>query len=209
MKKIYRYLLVVLAIMLVAYHSVYVKKLSEIKQQAGENFDAAAFAKSLWNEKLPSALDSAVDLTTLIGKIEENPADAFSRYSHAMAIGNYRYSLVKLNGTVSAVHEDDIMVKISHADSLITVKLATEFIYGNAIRDASGLLDIKNFSNTADLNAISEELNKIVRTEVLPAFKKQVKQGNRIEATGAVEFNREHISFHNLELLPVQLKIAE
>ena len=90
--------------------------------------------------------------------------------------------------------EDEIIMQINHRDSLMTVILATEYIYGNAIRDASGLLDIKDFTNTTDLNSISEELNKTVRTRVLPAFKKQVKQGDKIEVTGAVEFNKEHIS---------------
>ena len=124
-----------------------------------------------------------------------------------MAIGNYRYSLVKVAGTVAVVNEDDIILHVNHADSLMIVKIATEFIYGNAIRDASALLDIKDFSNTTDLNNISEELNKTVRTTVLPSFKKQVKAGDRIEVTGAVEINKEHIRLNEMELLPVRIKI--
>ena len=124
-----------------------------------------------------------------------------------MAIGNYRYSLVKVIGTVAVINEDDLILQVSHADSVMDVKLATEFIYGNAIRDASGLLDIKDFSNTTDLNNISEELNKTVRTTVLPSFKKQVKKGDKIEVTGAVEINQEHTRLNELELIPVRIKI--
>ena len=124
-----------------------------------------------------------------------------------MGIGNYRYSLVTTTGTVTVVNDDEITMQIDGSDSVLQIKLATEYVYGNAIRDASGLLDIKDFSNTTDLNNISEELNKTVRTTVLPAFKKQVKQGNKIEVTGAIEFNKEHISFQDPELLPVRIKI--
>ncbi len=70
------------------------------------------------------------------------------------------------------------------------IKLATEFIYGNAIRDASGLVDVKDFPNTMDLNNISEELNKMVRKTVLPPFKTAVKKGDKIIVTGAIEIKK-------------------
>lgn len=206
MQKIIKYTLLLLAIALVGYKSIYIKKLSEVKRTADEKFDAVAYTKKLWEDRLPAKLDSAVSLITLIEAIETNPAAAFSKYSNAIAIGNYRYSLVKIIGTVAIVNEDDIILQVSHADSLMKIKIATEFVYGNAIRDASGLLDIKDFSNTTDLNNISEELNKTVRTVVLPSFKKQVKAGDKIEVTGAIEVNKEHIRLNELELLPVRIK---
>ena len=209
MKKTIKYLLAILLIGLVGYKSVYFRKLSEVQKSAGGNFDAVTLSKKLWDEKLPARLDSAIELTSLIRLIEANPVEAFGRHSNAMGIGNYRYSLVKLTGAVEAIKEDEITMRANHGDSLINVNLATEYVYGNAIRDASGLLDIKDFNNTSDLNNISEELNKTVRTAVLPAFKKQVKQGDKIEVTGAVEFNKEHISFQDLELLPVRIKILK
>jgi predicted lipoprotein len=193
----------------VGYKSVYFKKLSEVKKTTDEKFDAAALTKKLWEEKLPAKSDSAIELTNLIRAIEADPADAFAKHSNAMGIGNYRYSLVKATGVVAVINEDEIIVQVNHADSLMIVTLATEYIYGNAIRDASALVDIKDFTNTTDLNSISEELNKTVRGTVLPAFKKQVKQGDRIEVTAAVEINKEHIKLNNLELIPVRIKILQ
>ena len=207
MKKAIKYTLLLLLIALAGYKSVYIKKLSEVKKVVDEKFDAVAYSKKLWDEKFPARSDSAIALTTLLRAIETNQPAAFSKYSNAMAIGNYRYSLVKVSGTVTVINEDDLILQVSHADSLMEVKLATEFIYGNAIRDASGLLDIKDFTNTTDLNNISEELNKTVRNTVLPSFKKQVKKGDKIEVTGAVEINQEHTRLNELELIPVQIKI--
>jgi len=154
-------------------------------------------------------MDSAIELTNLITVIQTSPVEAFSKYSNAIGIGNYRYSLVRATGTVAVINEDDIIIQVSHADSLMTIRLVTEYVYGNALRDASGLVDIKDFTNTADLNNISEELNKTVRISVLPEFKKQVKQGDKIEVTGAVEFNKEHINFKDMELIPARIKILK
>lgn len=207
MKKSIKYILLLLVIGWVGFKSVYIKKLSEVEKTNDEKFDAVAFSKKLWDEKMPARLDSAVGFSTLIEALKTNPTEAFEKYSNAMGIGNYRYSLVKLTGTAAEIKEDEIIIQANQGDSLINVTLATEYVYGNAIRDASGLLDIKDFTNTTDLNSISEQLNATVRNVVLPPFKKLVKQGDRIEATGAIEINKEHVRVSNLELIPVRLKI--
>ena len=207
MSKGVKYILVLLVIGLAGYKSIYFKKLSEVNNTIPEKLDVVAFSKRLWDEKLPVKLDSAIELGTLIHAIESKPAEAFAKYSNAIDVGNYRYSLVRAEGIVAVINENEVIMQVPHADSIMTVNLATEYIYGNAIRDASTLVDIKDFTNTTDLNSISEELNKTVRTKVVPPFKKQLKQGDRIEVTGAVEINKEHVKLDKLELIPVRVKI--
>ena len=209
MNKYIKYLLLIVVIGLVAYKSVYIKKLSEIKAAIDEKFDAVVFSKKLWEEKLPARVSDAVDLSIFIKAVQANPADAFSKYTNALDIGNYRYALIKAEGIVTNINEDDITLQTKMGDSLMIVKLATEFIYGNAIRDASGLVDIKDFPNTMDLNNISEELNKMVRKTVLRQFKAAVKKGDKVIVTGAVEIHKEHIKWNELEIIPVQLQIVQ
>ena len=209
MNRYKKYLLLIVVIGLVAYKSVYVKKLSGMKMATNEKFDAVAFSKKLWEEKLPAKLDSSVELTTFIKAAQANPADAFSEYTNALGIGNYRYALIKVEGVVTNIYDDDITLQIKLADSLMSAKIATEFIYGNAIRDASGLVDVKDFPNTMDLNNISEELNKVVRNTVLPPFKSAVKKGDKVLVTGAIEIHKEHIKWNELEIIPVQLQIVQ
>ena len=174
-----------------------------------EKFDAATFSKRLWEEKLPAKLDGAIQLETFIKATQTNPAEAFSKYTNALGIGNYRYALIKAEGLATSINEDEIMLQVSFSDSMLTAKLATEFIYGNAIRDASGSVDVKDFPNTMDLNNISEELNRMVRKTVLPPFKAAVKKGDKIVVTGAIEIHKEHIKWNELEIIPVQLKIVQ
>lgn len=207
MKKSIRFGLVILLVILVGYKSVYFRKLSEMQKTSTEKFDATAFAGKLWNEQLPAKLDSAIELGALIKSIQTNPEQAFSKYTNAMAIGNYRYALIKTTGKATVVNEDDVVLQVADGDSLLNVNLATEYVYGNAVRDASGLVNIQDFTNTTDLNNISEALNKTIRTTVLPPFKKSVKAGDLVIVTGAIELNKAHVGFKQLEIIPIRITV--
>lgn len=209
MNKYIKYGLLIAVIALLGYKSVYFEKLSTRKNNTAAAFDAAGFSKKLWEEKMPAKMDSAVQLTTLIDAINKEGDAAINKYTNSLAIGNYRYALVKLEGTVTGVKEDEVMLSVKQNDSLLTVNLATEFVYGNAIRDASGLVQVREFPNTNDLNSVSEELNKIVRLVVLPSFKASVKKDDKVNIVAALEINKEHIHWQGIELLPVRLQIIQ
>lgn len=208
-RKIVKYLLLVLIVGLLAYNSVYIKKLSEVQTKEATAFAAAPFAEKLWVTQLPARLDSAVTLAVLQSTIKTNPGFAFDTWFNSMSIGNIRYGLVKVNGKVLSVNEDDVTVLAGSATEPLTVKITTEYIYGNAIRDASRLVDIRDFVNTTDLNNVSEELNKLVRKRVLPDFKAHVKKADSIACIGAIELNQAHYSLDDLEIIPVQCKIIQ
>lgn len=209
MNKFVKYVLVVAVIGLVGYKSVYIKKLSEVKNSSGEKFDAVSFSTKLWNEKMPAKMDSAVDLAILMNAVSKDKEAAFKHYSNALGIGNYRYALIKTKANVIAVNEDEIQLQLPIADSMMNAVLATEYIYGNAIRDASALVDVKDFPISSDLNSISEEMNKIVRTNLLPSFKTKIKKGDTLAIIAAIELNKAHLKWTGLELLPVRLQIIQ
>lgn len=208
-RKLIKYLLLTIVIGLLAYKSVFIIKLSELQTIEPKAFDAPAFVQQLWDNKLPARLDSAISIDTLRVMLKANPAQTFESHFNSMSIGNVRYGLVKVTGKVLSVNEDDVEVLIGSKDNQHTIKIATEFVYGNALRDASRLVNIKDFVNTTDLNKISEELNKKVRTKVLPAFKGTVQKGDSVACTGAIELNQAHYSLDDLEILPVQCKIIQ
>ena len=84
------------------------------------------------------------------------------------------------------INEDEITLQVNHADSLLIVKIWPLNMYmAMPSRDASALVDIKDFTNTTDLNSISEELNKTsTHIQCCLHLNKQVKQGDKIEVTG-------------------------
>jgi hypothetical protein len=192
-----------LLLLIVAYNSVYFKKLDEVKATAGKKFDAAAFAKTFLANQLTPKLGSAPAIDALIELLSTDKDKTFDTYSHATAIGNVRYFLVKGEGTITSINENDVTVQTGKE----SITIATEFIYGNALRDASGLFDITAFTNTTDINNVSSELNKIIRNDVAAPFKAKAKVGDKIQFSGAIELNKERMNLKNIEVIPALLTI--
>jgi predicted lipoprotein len=204
MPKPIRYLLYVAVIALLAYNSVYFKKLDEVKAGATA-FDAAGYAREFWQKKLTPGLSKAVDLNALTTLLETDKEKAFNEHSHALGIGNIRYFLVKGEGVVRGVNENEVELEAGEKE----VRIATEYIFGNAVRDASGTIDINAFTNSMDFNNVSAEINKLIREKVVPPFKSKVKQGDRVAFYGAIELNREHLQVNDIEIIPVSLQIEK
>jgi predicted lipoprotein len=205
-KKIIKYIIAVAVILLVAYNSVYFKKLDQVKaEQTAKTFNAASYARNFWDKKLTPGLHTAIAIEKLIPLLNNSPAQAFDNYSHALGIGNLRYFLIQGKGTVTAIDADDITVSIAGLPNQ-KVKIATEYIFGNAARDATGLININDFNNTMDFNNVSAEINAIIRDKVLPRLK-HAKVGNSISFTGAIELNKEHLNPSQIEAMPVAVTI--
>src|SRR5690348_10300134 len=144
MAKLLKYILLIAVIGVLVYNSVYFKKLSDVTNSDPGKFDAVAFSGRLWKGQMREKIDSAVDLSVLIKAMSADEEAALKKYTHTLDIGNYRYAFIRTQGTVAEVKEDEVLIQIPQDDSVMNDILATEYIYGNAIRDASGLLDLKD-----------------------------------------------------------------
>lgn len=199
--KIIKYTLIAATFLLVGYNSIEIKPLNEVKK-AGQKFDAAVYARDFLNKTMPPTFAKATPISDLVTALSTDKNKAFNDLSHAVSIGNIRHFLVRGEGIVSKINEDDIVLIVKDK----TVHIATEFIYGSSIRDCAGLFDIKKFTNNTDMNNISAEINKIIRAEVVPTFKQKVKVGDRVQFIGALEMNQQHPQMDNFEILPIELK---
>jgi predicted lipoprotein len=189
-------------LLLLAYNSVYFRKLDEVKAEASGKFDAAAFAKTFLEKQLTPKLATAPDIDELTTLLSTDKNKAFDTYSHATAIGNIRYFLVKGQGTITKINENDLTIQTPKQQ----LTLAMEFIYGNALRDASGEFDITKFTKTADINNVSSELNKLIRASVVFPFRSKAKVGDTVQFAGAISLNKEHLNLAEIEVIPASLK---
>jgi predicted lipoprotein len=208
MNKLWQKGLLGAVVLLVAYNSVYFKKLDEMKA-AKDGFDGAAYATRFWSEKLVPAMEKGVDLSTLLQQLQTNPESAFATHAHALGIGNIKYFPVKGVATVKMVKENEVVISLDAQPSGTELTIATEYIFGNAVRDASGQIDINAFTNTMDFNTVSAELNNMIRTKVVPPFKGQVKTGDRVHFTGAIELNQKYLNLNAIEIIPVSLSVEK
>jgi len=206
--KLIKYILTIALIIFVAYNSVYFRKLDDVKAASPTNsFNPKAFASDFYKNKLLPRADSAVDLDVLISILKAQPEEAFKKYSKALAIGNIRYFLVRGEGIIHSKSDDAVIVKLKGNREETNVNIATEFVYGNAIRDASGLMNLNDFANTAEFNSISESINEIVRKEVVPSFVRDAEIGSNVKFAGAIEMNRKYVDVSLIEILPIDLSI--
>ncbi|AHF18086.1 DUF2291 domain-containing protein [Niabella soli] len=206
MNKLLKYGIGILLVALAVYNSVYIKKLSSVRASPAK-LDTKSYVDQLWKNRLPAKLDSAIDINILKNALETVGSKAFDQYTNALAIGNYRYALVKGAAIVDSVHEDELLITLQSTQPLKAI-LQTEFVYGNTLRDASRLVDLTTFPNTNDLNSISEAMNERVRNQIASEWRPLLKPGTRFEFTGAIELNKEHLHFDNIEIIPVRIKIS-
>ena len=172
MKKFCKYTVAAVIIGLLLYHSLYFENLQKVKErQRRQAFNAAEYARDFWDNQLPAVLDSALDAGELIELFNTDMARAVKEYGKAPGVSRVYAYLLKGRGRIVAAGQEGLKVSVREPQSSPDVLIATGFyIPGNAVRDASGLIDVSEFSNTMKFNEISGEINKIAVKEVIRPF---------------------------------------
>jgi predicted lipoprotein len=204
-KKAIKYSSGFIALLVIIILSVNVQPLdSERRRPVSEVFDVEEYVADLWENQLPGVLSDAVELPYLISLLKDKPEEAFENHSRKLGISNTHYFYFSASGIVQATDEETVLVLI---DDNIPVELETVFVFGNAIRDGSGLVEIDEFLNMMDFNMVSVYLNRKVKSEVIEPFRKNVGTGNSVSFTGAAEINRREGIPERLKVIPIQIAI--
>jgi predicted lipoprotein len=195
-------------LLVVLYLSISIQNLTEYKStQKRPSFDPQTYAQTYWLSTVQSGLELAVGLDFLDSILQKDGGEAFDRLGKTLSIGNIRYFLVTGNALVQGATEDYIDLLIINGKNERKVRLEVEFIYGNAVRDVFGAIDLNEFESTADLNRVSESINEIIKAEVVSPFLQEVKNGDTIHFVGVIELNRNHMNFDDLEIIPLRLSV--
>lgn len=202
MKKRYAYILGLLIVLTLGYNSVYFKKLSVVKAATKENFDFKAYADSIYYKGiLKSKKITLSDLTSLM---QSNPETTFEKYGNRLGIGNSAYFMIQSTGKIIAI-KDGLYTIADEKNGI--VYMDTKYIFGNAIRDASGLVKLTDFKTNAQFNKVSESLNDIIRNDVIPKEISKVKLGDSISFSGAIKLNKKQNLREKITVIPSQIKL--
>ena len=213
MKKVCKYAVAAAIIAFLVYHSIYFENLGDIKQQRLKGtFNAAEYARDFWDNQLFGVFDKAVDAEELIELFNTNMNEAVRKYGKAPGVSRIYAYLIKGNGKILTIGKDFLQVSIRDPKTNPDTKLTTAFyIPGNAVRDASGLIDVSDFSDTMKFNEISGEINKIVVKKVIkPFLDKKPQVGRTIRFFGATQVAQDAIEakeFQLLEVIPIRLEL--
>jgi predicted lipoprotein len=202
MQKLIKPILILISVLAVIFFSLKIENLEEYKAaNTTTTFDASEYAAKFWAEQIPGIDENAIDASNLIQLLNEKPDEAFEKHSHVLGIANTHYFMVKGKGKISTIEEEFVVLQINDTQS---IQLATDFIFGNAVRDASGKISINEFLNMTDFNNVSVALNKLVKTNVVNELRSAVEVGKTIEFVGATEINKENIDIENMRIIPVR-----
>lgn len=173
-----------------------------------ESFSAQKFATTHWNEKILPGISQATDVNALSAALDTSAGDAAKKFARTVGIGGAACYFVSGEGFVSSVEGDDIHVSLTHGGKDFAV-LDTGLVFGNAVRDGTGLLDVNTFANSEEFNAIASELNAIVERDVLPVAKKLASPGTKIRFAGVAELTDTTSDPRPLRLVPVRVEAAQ
>lgn len=212
MKKAFKFAVAAAIAAFLVHYGIYIENLEDVKQRRRrETFNAAEYAGDFWDNQLPGVLDRAVDVEELIMLFNTNMSEAVTKYGKAPGVSsNYAY-LIHGTGQIIKMSEEFLEVSIKAPQAHPDIRIMSGFyIPGNAVRDASGLIDVSEFSDTMKFNEISSEINKIVVKEVIrPFLNKNPQAGQAIRFFGATQVARdaaEEKEVRVVEVVPIRLE---
>ncbi len=205
MKKSYLYTILAILLGVLLYHSVYFEKLSKRNSQKNAKFDFNTFADSLYYNGILKSTQ-AIEINQLLALTKVNADSAFKTYGNRLGIGESAYFMVNAIGKIIEKNEGELKVTTQNGTTLI---IDTKYIFGNAIRDASGLVKLTDFKTNADFNKVSEALNTVIREKAIPENLNNIINGDIIRVTGAIKLKKGKTNNQILNILPIKISKSE
>lgn len=165
-------------------------------------FNAAEYVESFWSGPLLAATSNAVDASELLDAFEQDFEATAERFGHRLGLSGHSSYLVSGEGQIIAVEETAVTIALREGGP-VEVIIEIGPVFGNAIRDGSGLLNVSDFENAQDFNALSAELNILVEEQVLPSLVAGATVGDKLRFVGGVEVGDSGGAPAALTLVPV------
>lgn len=172
--------------LLVAFPPFHIVSKSAAARTTTGAFDPVGFVGTFWSDRLQPASARAPDVTPILADMRRDPVAARTAHARRVGLGNAAYYFVRVSGRIAVVERSRLIVEVDGADGA-TVAVRTGPVFGNAVRDGCGLLEVNDAPGLAEFNALSAELNRIVEERVLPAIREGAAVGARITFAGCAE----------------------
>jgi predicted lipoprotein len=175
-------------------------------QSVEGDFNAIAAAETLWYARLQPAFGKAPDAKEVLDALRANPTDACSRFGHKVGINRNCLYMLQGTGVIVSLKKNVVGISLTPGGAH-ELLISTGLLFGNAVRDAAGLVEASDFADSQDFNALSEQLNRLVESRVLADFRKRAAVGQRIRFAGCVEVKPSWNSDKPLAIIPVRIEI--
>lgn len=169
-------------------------------------FDAAAAAEKIWTGTLLPAARAAAPLAPVLAAMQHDAAAAAQRHAHRVGLGRSAYYFGRGTGRVVAVEGSRMAIAVDGAEA--EVELRHGPLFGNAVRDGTGLLNVNAFPGLQEYNALAAELNRLVEARVFPALRELAQPGQRLVFAGVAEAPESAAAGPALTVVPLHVERA-
>jgi predicted lipoprotein len=186
-----------------------VSRSSLTSAQAESRFHAADYVNEFWAARLMPALSEADDAVAALAALRENPDQARAEFGRTVGLGRSTLYFLAGKGTIVSVDGKAVGVSLGTVAKEPDISISTDLLFGNTVRDATGLLDGSKFPNSQQFNEISTELNRTIEVTVLPALKTQAQVGDTIHFVGCAEVTTLPRDIRPLKVVPLKISFDE
>ncbi len=167
---------------------------------------AETFVQSLWTDRLPAAADNATTVDDVLALAATDASAARKRFGREVGLGGPTFLFLRGRGQIESVNDEECRLIIDGHSQRIALDIG--ILFGNAVRDATGLINVDDFPNSQAFNNLSAELNSRCEAEVIEPVRNQLVVGAMVEFVGCGEV-RDSNGFNPLKLIPVQLRVLK
>lgn len=170
-------------------------------------FDPVTAADKIWKTDLPAAIPRAADLKALAPAIRANAVNAQKQFAKSAGLGTAYFFL---RGSGKVVSRDRNYLQIAPdgaATEIVALRIGP--IFGNTVRDGSGLLDVNSFPGLQEFNDLSAALNALAEKNVLPLLREKAVVGATVHFAGCAEVPESAADAGEplLTIIPVQAEV--
>ncbi len=202
--------LIILALWCLVFPPFRVVRLQAAREsQSQRAFNPAAFAAEFWTNQLIQSLGQAADAGTVLAALAQDAPTAARRFGRSLGLSSATCYFLQGTGAVVSVEARGIGIALRGSAPPADVLLETGLIFGNTVRDATGLIDVNRYPNSQDFNAISAELNRLVETRVIPSLMTTASLGRRLRFVGCAEIAPDSACPKPLKMVPVNVTADE
>ena len=187
------------------FHIVPLERAAKEKESAA--FNPKEFAEKFWNGRLVKSFDKAVKAEILVAATRTNALEAMKKFSRSVGVSESYTYFLSGKGRVLAANDDAILLGVTEGATNPEISLQVGLLFGNAVRDGTGLLNVNDYPNSQDFNGISEALNHIIETRVQPKLREQAKVGALVRFVGCAEVNDESSDLKPLKVVPIAAEV--
>ena len=143
----------------------------------------------------------------LLADFRASPETARAKFGRKVGVSRTRLVVLRGNGTIVTIDKKGVGVALQGETKEADIVLQTGLLFGNTVRDATGLLDASNFPDSRQFNEISTELNRIVEARIVPILKEKAVVGRQIHFAGCAEIADEGELVKPLTIIPLEVRV--